>query len=48
MSNLFVEIPAPACVPLNERDPMVITGTLPLTGQNESGIFYRLVGAKKN
>lgn len=47
MPNQFIEILAPAGVPLNERDPMVITGTLQLTGQDESGIFYRLVGAKK-
>jgi uncharacterized protein len=47
MPNQFVEILADVPVPLNERDPMVITGTLQLTGQDESGIFYRLVRARK-
>ena len=47
MPNQFIEVLAPAGVPLNERDPMVISGTLQLTGQDESGIFYRLVNAKK-
>ena len=47
MPNQFIEVLAPAGVPLNERDPLVIAGTLQLTGQNESGIFYRLVNAKK-
>lgn len=47
MPNQFVEIFADDPVPLNERDPMVITGTLQLTGQDESGVFYRLVKARK-
>lgn len=47
MPNQFIEVLAPAGVPLNERDPMVISGTLQLTGQDESGIFYRLVNARK-
>lgn len=47
MPNQFIEVLAPAGVPLNERDPMVISGTLQLTGLDESGIFYRLVNAKK-
>lgn len=47
MPNQFIEVLAPAGVPLNERDPMVIAGTLQLSGQDESGIFYRLVNAKK-
>jgi len=47
MPNQFVEIYADVPVPLNERDPMVISGTLQLTGQDESGIFYRLVKARK-
>lgn len=47
MPNQFVEILADVPVPLNERDPMVITGTLQLTGQDESGIFYRLIKARK-
>jgi uncharacterized protein len=47
MPNQFVEVLAPAGVALNERDPLVITGTLQLTGQDESGIFYKLVGARQ-
>jgi uncharacterized protein len=47
MPNQFVEVLADVPVPLNERDPMVITGTLQLTGQDESGVFYRLVKARK-
>lgn len=47
MPNQFIEVLAPAGVALNERDPMTITGTLQLTGQDESGIFYRMVGATK-
>lgn len=47
MPNQFIEVLAPAGVQLNERDPMVIAGTLQLTGQDESGIFYRLVNARK-
>jgi len=47
MPNQFIEVLAPGGVPVNERDPMVIAGTLQLTGQNESGVFYRLVGARK-
>lgn len=46
MPNQFIEVIAPAGVKLNERDPFVLTGTLQLTGQDESGIFYRLVNAK--
>ncbi len=47
MPNQFIEVLAPAGVQLNERDPLVIAGTLQLTGQDESGIFYRLVNARK-
>jgi len=47
MPNQFVEVRTDVPVPLNERDPMVLTGTLQLTGQDESGIFYRLVKARK-
>lgn len=46
MPNQFIEVLAPAGVKLNERDPFILTGTLQLTGQDESGIFYRLVNAK--
>nr|WP_281253386.1 DUF3299 domain-containing protein [Sphingomonas guangdongensis] len=47
MPNQFIEVMAPAGVQLNGSDPMVIAGTLQLAGQDESGILYRLVNAKK-
>jgi hypothetical protein len=46
MPNQFVEVRASAPVPVQETRPMVLTGTLQLTGQDESGIFYRLVNAR--
>lgn len=46
MPNQFVEIRASAPVQLNETRVTVLTGTLQLTGQDESGIFYRLVNAR--
>lgn len=47
MPNQFVDVHAAVPVAVNERDPMVIQGTLQLTGMDESGIFYRLVNARK-
>jgi uncharacterized protein len=47
MPNQFIEVLVDTPVPVNERDPMVIQGTLQLTGMDESGIFYRLVRAQK-
>lgn len=45
MPNQFVEINAATPFPLNETKPLVVTGTLQLTGQDESGIFYKLNAA---
>ena len=45
MPNQFIEVVATAAFPLNERRPTIATGVLQLTGQNESGIFYKLVQA---
>lgn len=45
MPNQFIEINAATPFPLNETKVHVITGTLQLTGQDESGIFYKLNGA---
>lgn len=46
MPNQFIEVRASAPVPLQEARPTILTGTLQLTGQDESGIFYRLVNAR--
>ncbi len=45
MPNQFIEINAATPFALNETKPLVLTGTLQLTGQNESGIFYKLNAA---
>ena len=42
MPNQFIVINAATPFPLNETKPLVATGTLQLTGQDESGIFYKL------
>jgi hypothetical protein len=47
MPNQFVEVFVDAPVGVNERHPMVIEGTLQLTGMDESGILFRLVRARK-
>jgi len=46
LPNQFIEVRATMPVPLNEARVTVLTGTLQLTGQDESGIFYRLVNAR--
>lgn len=46
LPNQFIEIYSSVPVPLNEAKVLVMTGTLQLTGQDESGIFYRLVNAR--
>lgn len=47
MPNQFVEIYAAAPIPLDEVNRTVLSGTLRLTGQDESGIFYRLDDARR-
>lgn len=44
--NQFIEIEAAVAFPLDEVRPLVLTGVLELTGQDESGIFYRLTAAR--
>jgi hypothetical protein len=44
--NQFIEVKATTAFPLNESKPIVVTGTLELTGEDESGIFYRLTSAR--
>lgn len=46
LPNQFIEVFAAVPVRVNERNPMVLTGTLELTGHDESGIFYRLRNAR--
>lgn len=45
MPNQFVEVIAAVPFPLNETKAHIVTGTLQLTGMDESGIYYRLNGA---
>jgi len=45
MPNQFIEVRAANPVATNETKMLVISGTLELTGYDESGIFYRLNGA---
>ncbi|WP_254602175.1 DUF3299 domain-containing protein [Sphingomonas bacterium] len=47
MPNQFVEVYAARPIPLDETNRTVIAGTLRLTGQDESGIFYRLDDARR-
>lgn len=46
MPNQFVEIYAAVPVKVDDVNPTVMIGTLRLTGQNESGIFYKLENAR--
>lgn len=46
LPNQFIEVYASEPFRLNERNPIIVTGTLELTGQDESGIFYRLRNAR--
>jgi hypothetical protein len=46
LPNELIEVISPAGVPVNETRVHVTTGTLQLTGHDESGIFYRLVNAR--
>lgn len=46
LSNQFIEVYADTPFPTNESRVLVVRGVLKLTGQDESGIFYRMRGAK--
>jgi uncharacterized protein len=46
LPNQFIEVLSPAGVPTDELKLIVVTGTLELTGFDESGIFYRLKNAR--
>lgn len=45
LPNQFIEVLADIPFPTNERKMHVVSGVLELTGQDESGIFYRLKAA---
>jgi len=46
MPNQFIEVVASTPFPVNESGAIVISGVLELTGEDESGIFYRLTDAR--
>ena len=46
LPNQFIEINAAVPFPTDESKVHVVTGTLQLTGYDESGIFYRLLNAR--
>lgn len=46
LPNQFIEVYAVVPVRVDEMNPTVISGTIELTGQDESGIFYRLRNAR--
>lgn len=48
MPNQFIEVYADTPVRLNETDVTIISGVLELTGEDESGIFFRLRQARAN
>ncbi|MDG5487255.1 DUF3299 domain-containing protein [Sphingomonas sp. BGYR3] len=48
MPNQFLEVIASTPFPLDEEKVHIVSGTLNLTGQDESGIFYRLTNARPN
>jgi uncharacterized protein len=46
MPNQFIEVYADTPVRLNEADATIVSGVLELTGEDESGVFFRLRGAR--
>ena len=46
LPNQFIEVYADTPFPTNQSRVFVVSGMLELTGQDESGIFYRMRGAK--
>ena len=46
LPNQYVEVKSLVGVPINETKVHIVTGTLQLTGYDESGIFYSLVNAR--
>lgn len=46
MPNQFIEVIADTAFPVEMESPTVVEGVLQLTGQDESGIFFRMTGSK--
>ena len=46
LPNQFIEVYADKPFPTNETRVLVVSGVLELTGQDESGIFYRMKAAR--
>lgn len=46
LPNQFIEVYADAAVRVNETDAITISGVLELTGEDESGVFFRLRQAR--
>lgn len=46
MPNQFVEVMADTAFPVEIEQAIVVEGVLELTGMDESGIFYRMKGAR--
>ncbi len=46
MPNQFIEVIADTAFPVELETATVVEGVLQLTGQDESGIFFRLTGSK--
>lgn len=42
----FIEVKADTAFPVDIENALVVEGVLELTGEDESGIFYRLTGAR--
>ena len=43
----FIEVRTSKGLPIEFMDPIVIEGRLELTGEDESGIFYRITGGRR-
>jgi hypothetical protein len=46
LPNQYIEVYADQAVPLNETDATIVSGILELTGEDESGVFFRLRNAR--
>jgi hypothetical protein len=46
LPNQFIEVKAATPVRLDEMNATIVSGVLELTGEDESGIFYRLTDAR--
>lgn len=46
LPNQFIEVRTTSPIPVQEMDAITLSGTLRLTGQDETGVFYQLVDAR--